>query len=791
MTSLEVREEGLDHNEVVLRLKKFGYNEISSKKPNLIIIFLKKFWGFTPLMLITTIILEIVIGKLFEAYFITALLIFNSFISFFQQKRANSALEQLKGKLQIQSKVKRQGKWTLIPAREIVPDDIIRLRTGDFVPADIIILEGSIKVDQSSLTGESFLIEKDKNQLVYSGSIVRSGEATGITKATATQTLFGRTIQLVEIARPKLHIQSIISNVVKWLIVIVIISIVIAIVYSIIQNLEILNLISLFVVLLIASIPIALPTMFTISMALGSLELSKKGVLITRLDAVEDAAMMNLICIDKTGTLTANLLKITELINNLNYEKEKILLYGALASKEANQDPIDLAFIEASKHRNLHHTDYIQKEFIPFEANNRRTESLIEHDGERFYVIKGAVNVVFDMCNLNNVVNLTDIQRKVDTLSASGYRLIAVAKGKDMQHLELIGVAALFDQIRPGISTLIKNIKNLGISLKMLTGDVLNIAKEVGKKVGIGNNIVCCSDLEDNLNKTQNIKILENINGFAEVYPEDKFRIVKNFQNLEYIVGMTGDGVNDAPALKQSEVGIAVKDATDVAKRASSVVLTKETLQGIIDLIKIGRKIYRRIDIWILNKIIRTFKRVLYIVLAFMIFRVYVVSTLNMIILLFLSDYVTLSLSTDQVSFSQKPENANLKKTIIIGVILGIFIVLEGLIILFIGQHFFNIFDDLYRVHTYTFTFLVYSGYFTILIVREKGHFWHSKPSKFLSIILVINSILVYFLISVGLLDLHPISIIEILIIITFCFIFTLIINDLIKYMLVNRFKAF
>ncbi|MFX1497619.1 MAG: HAD-IC family P-type ATPase, partial [Promethearchaeota archaeon] len=586
MFSLEDTENGLDTTQILKRLNRYGYNEIISKKPNLVLQFLRKFLGFTPLMLFITILLEIVIGKYYEAYLIIALLIFNSSMSFFQERKANLALELLKKKLQVKVKVKRQGEWLLIPAREIVPDDIVRLKSGDFVPADVLVLSGKIEVDQSSITGESYLIEKQYNHIIYAGSIVRRGEVIGKTKATANQTFFGRTVKLIELAKPKFHSQIMISKVVRWLILIVIFSIILAILLSFIRKLDLLTLTPLFVVLLVASIPIALPTMFTISMALGSSELSKKGVLITRLDAVEDVALMDIICIDKTGTLTLNKLRLSKLICNSRFKENDIILYGALASQEADADPIDFAFIEAIKEKNLPYNDYNQKKILPFDPINRRTEAIIERNGYVFIVLKGAVNTIFKMCDLSHILNFEDIQNKIKILYASGYRLIAVAYGRNKNNLELVGIAALYDQIRSDVSNLIQRVNKLGISLKMLTGDALSIAKEVGKNLGIGENIISHTELTDLLKNDYYRKNLEDIEGFAEIFPEDKYLIVKNLQKFDHVLGMTGDGVNDAPALKQSEVGIAVKNSTDVAKKASSVVLTEETLEGIINLIE-------------------------------------------------------------------------------------------------------------------------------------------------------------------------------------------------------------
>jgi H+-transporting ATPase len=780
-------EKGLDPSQVLERLNKYGYNEIPSKKSNQILLFLKKFWGFTPLMLIIAIVLELFIGKDFEAIIITILLFFNSIIAYIQEKKARSALALLKSQLQINSRVKRQGQWILIPAKNLVPDDIIRLRTGDFVPADIIILDGFVEVDQSAITGESLLSEKQINQIIYAGSIIKRGEITGRIKSTAKQTFFGRTINLVEIATPKYYIQIITSRLIKWLILIVILSIGIAIIFALIKKLNILNLLPLFVVLLIASIPIALPTMFTISMALGSLKLSKQGVLVTRLDAIEDAAMVDVICIDKTGTLTLNKLHLSKLISNSKYIDNDILLYGALASHEADQDPIDLAFLTAVKEKNLNYNEYHQKSFIPFDPINRRTEAIIERNSDTFYVTKGAINEIFKIINTSQVSNLNEIKEEVKVLSALNYRLIAVAYGKSRQELELIGIAAIYDQIRPGISNLIEEINELGLSLKMLTGDALPIANEIAKNIGLGKNIVSYSILKRLYEKENIIKLLEEANGFAEIFPEDKYLIVQKLQNSNHIVGMTGDGVNDAPALKQADVGIAVRNATDVAKKASSVVLTKDTLEGIIDLIKVGRIVYQRISIWILNKIVRTFKRVLFIILAFIIFGFSIVSSLDIIILIFLSDFITLSLSTDQVRGSQTPENGNVNNLIKIGTILGILIALEGFLILIIGNSLFTIFSDLNHIHTYTFVFLVYSGYFTILSVREKNHFWNSKPSTFLLSSLIFNSVLVFLISAYGLLGLSPIAIIEIFAILILCFGLCLIFNDFVKCGLLKK----
>jgi len=778
--------EGLSNSEVELRSKEFGYNEVPEIKASPLKAFLKKFWGITPWMLEFTIILNFILGKDIEASIILGLLIFNAIVGFVQEKNANSAISVLKQKLQIKARVKRNKEWILIPIREIVPGDLIRLRAGDIVPADVNIVNGFAEVDQSSITGESMEVEKLESNMLYSSSIIKEGEITGIVNKTGNKTRFGRTIELVQIAKPKHHIQMIISMVVKWLLIIVLISLIILIVLSLLENISFIEMIPLIAILLVATIPVALPTMFVISMALGSLELSKRGVLIVRLDSLDDVSTMNVLCLDKTGTLTLNKLSIIDVIPSVGYNENDVLLYGALASQKANQDPIDLAFLEKVEKNNISLNYYNQKEFTPFDPKNRRTSAIIEKDNEQFMVLKGALNVITNLCK-NGQTDLKKFEKEIEIFVTEGFRLLAVAYGTDTNELRLIGIVALYDKIRKDTPKLIKTLQNLGITIKILTGDSLPIAKEIAKEIQLENNIIQMSDLEKKFDTENNYELLEKSSGFAEIYPEDKYKIVKEFQNLGYIVGMTGDGINDAPALKQAEVGIAVSNATDVAKKASSVVLTTEGLEGIVNLVISGRMIFQRISTYIMNKIIKTFNVVLFIILSFIITGIYIVSALDVIVLLFLSDYITLAFSTDKVKYSEKPESWNINWMVKVCAILGILIVFEGLILLFIGNSLFRIFDDIDRLHTFVLVFLVFSGSFTVLSIRERKHFWHSKPSKTLGLALIINSIIVILISTLGIPGIKAISLIEIIIIIVYSFVFCLLLNDFVKNFLINK----
>jgi H+-transporting ATPase len=529
--------------------------------------------------------------------------------------------------------------------------------------------------------------------------------------------------------------------------------------------------------------------MFTVSMALGSLELAKKGVLVTRLDATEDAAAMDTLCVDKTGTITMNKLSMTDAIALGGYEKQDVILYGALASQEANQDPIDLAFISAAKDMQLQLSDYVQMRFVPFDPSTKRTESIVEKEGHSFLVLKGAVNVLINFCK-SDKEECASIEKDVEALSAKGYRVIAVGKGTTEGDAEIVGVAALSDKPRPDSSKLIAELRDLGVSVKMLTGDALPIAREMADLVGLGGKITTIWNLRDDVKEGRQLESVETSDGFAEIYPEDKYLIVKSLQSRGHIIGMTGDGVNDAPALRQAEVGIAVSSATDVAKHASSAVLTTAGLVGIVDLVTAGRMIHQRIDTWIINKIIRTFKRLAFIVLAFILVGQYVVSTLQMTLLLFLSDYVTLSLATDKVSYSKKPDSWDITGLVRVGLILGTLMVIESLLLLYIGLLRFNLGDNIEQLRTFVFDFLVFSGYFTVMTVRERKHFWESKPSRPLALAMTINSIIVSLISTVGVPGLASITLLELLTVLAYSFVTCLLLNDFVKMLVVKKIGA-
>ncbi len=781
---------GLSSKEVEDRRKDYGYNQALEKKKNPVLRLAKNFWGITPWMLEITIILTWLLGRRLEAYIVAGLLLFNVALSFFQEEKANLALEFLKQNLHVKARVKRDGKWMRVPMRELVPGDLMRLRAGDFVPADMKVLDGSAEADQSALTGESIPVTKGINDVLFSGSIVRRGEATGTVTATGAKTYFGRTIQLVQTARPKLHMEEVTSEVVKWLLVIVGVFLLAGLFVSALKGRNLLDVIPLMVVLLLSAVPVALPTMFTVTMALGSLELAKKGILVTRLNAGEDAATMNVLCVDKTGTITLNKLFIKDILAAGGRKKEDTILYGSLASQEANQDPIDLAFISAAGEMQVSLEGYHQRKFIPFDPSTRRTEAEIEKDGRKFFALKGAVRTIIPLCK-NRREEISSAEEYVQGLAAKGYRVLAVAKGPSEENLQLVGIAALYDELRPDSARLIGELKNLGISVKMLTGDAMQIAREVAMQVGLGKNATRMSDLNAHPNEAKKPKIAEESDVFAEVYPEDKYQIVKNLQMRGHVVGMTGDGVNDAPALRQAEVGIAVSNATDVAKEASSVVLTTEGLDGIVELIRTGRVVYQRIITWILNKVIKTFQIVAFVVLALLLTGDYIVSVFSMVLFLFLTDFVTLSISTDNVRYSSKPDSWNIKSLVKVALALGVVFVAESMLLLSFGRSHLGSYlglDSIERLRTFIFDFLVFSSLLNVIVVRERKHFWESRPSRFLIASIFIDIIIVLFFSTFGIYRLSSIALETAILALAYSFVICFLINDFVKVILIRKF---
>src|SRR5664280_632474 len=464
-------ETGLTHAEADVRRKEHGYNEVTEQKGHPVLKFLRKFWGVSAWMLELIMVLSAVLGKYSDLVVVGALLVINAVLSFMQESRAAGVVAALRKRLQVNARVRRDSNWQVIPARELVPGDIVRVRPGDIIPADVKLLTGALSVDQSALTGESKDADKKPGEVLSSGSVVRRGEGNGVVMLTGAKTYFGRTTELVQKARPKLHIEAVVAKVVRWLFVIVGALLCVVVVLSLIRGAPLIEMVPLMLVLLMSAVPVALPVMFTVSMAVGSKELAKRGVLVTRLSAAEDAATMDVLCVDKTGTITMNQLAVTGVIPLERATEADVLFAGALASQEANQDPIDLAFLTAAKTNQAF--DGVPAvtlvSFAPFDAKSRRTEAVVEQNGQRLRVMKGAVRTIAEACGLQTS-EVEALEVRVSVAAAKGYRTLAVARGPETGALTLVGLVSLYDPPRPDAKQLIATLHDLGVPVKMLTG---------------------------------------------------------------------------------------------------------------------------------------------------------------------------------------------------------------------------------------------------------------------------------------------------------------------------------
>jgi H+-transporting ATPase len=749
---------GLTQAEVNVRRKEHGYNEVAEKKQRPVLKFLGKFSGISAWMLELIMVLSAVLRKYSDLVVVGALLVANAVVSFMQERRAAGVVEALRKRLQVSSRVLREGVWNVIPGRELVPGDIVRVRPGDIIPADLKTLTGTLTVDQSALTGESKDVDKAPAAVLSSGSVVRRGEGNGVVILTGANTYFGRTTELAQEASPKLHIEAVVANVVRWLFVIVGTLLSVVVLLSLIRGLPLLEIVPLMLVLLMSAVPVALPVMFTVSMAVGSRELAKRGVLVTRLSASEDAATMDVLCVDKTGTITMNQLAVTGVVPLERATEADVLFAGALASQEANQDPIDLAFLAVAKQRHIFANlpEVTPVSFAPFDAKNRRTEAVIEQNGQRVRVMKGAMRTVAGVCGLQPSA-IETLEALVRDAAEKGYRTLAVARGPETGTPALLGLVSLYDPPRPDAKQLIAELQDLGVPVKMLTGDALPVAREIGLEVGL-HNLRRVADLKAAGDSASNkaVDLLAGADGFAEVYPEDKYIVVKHLQAAGHVTGMTGDGVNDAPALRQAEVGIAVSTATDVAKTAASVVLTAPGLTNIVALVEQGRTIYQRILTWIINKISRTILKAGFVAIAFIVTGKFVISALAMLLLVFMTDFAKISLATDNVRPSRKPETWNIGGFITVSVVLGIAMVAETLLLLRVGWSHFDLATDNRALSTFSFLMLLYFAAFSVASARERSWFWATMPSKTLLLALSADVLAGTVLTFVSLLGFRP-----------------------------------
>ena len=763
---------GLSKEEVRHLLDEYGYNEIVEEKENYIIDFLKRFTGLTSYVIESSIVISIIIGRYIDAGVMFILLLLNAILGFTQEFRASKAIDALKKRINIKVKVLRDGNWIEVPSREIVPNDTIKLSMGDIIPCDAQILDGSILVDQSTLTGESIPVEKGKDDKVFSGSLVTRGNAVCTVTATGSRTYFGKTAELIERAHPKLIIEEITMSVTKGLLVVDSIFIVSVLLKFILSGLPIIETLPVILTLLIASIPVALPAMTVLALSLGSLELSNKGVLVRKLDGIENSAMMDILCLDKTGTITENLIKVSDIIPVVPlYTDSDILELALLASDPVTRDPIDSGIINCAKEKGIAGR-FHQIRFFPFDPERKMSRAEVDMNGEKVTVMKGAPQVLLELSSNDK----ERIKEQIESFAAEGKRSLGIAI-ENQGRTDFIGIITFFDYPREDSREFISKIKNMGISVKMITGDNVLIAKTVADYVGIGKNVVSIKDWH----KEKSSVSPEEVDAFAEVVPEDKFNIVNLYQAHHHTVGMTGDGANDAPALKKADLGIAVSNSLDIARQSAKVILTKEGLSNIVDLIRIGREIYRRIILWVINKIVKTFQIVFFVSIATLITGKPIITPVQMILMLFLYDFVTMSIATDNVRPSNKPERWDLKKLIELSLVFGSLKIFELFLAMYLAIRFLNIPFD--QIQTVMFYMLLVSGLLNVLNFREERFFFSSRPSNALLIAICADIALATVIVFLGIF-VSKISIVHILITLGYTFIVTLLFTDLIKIFL-------
>ena len=749
---------GLSSSQVMARLQKFGPNILPEKETAPILVCLQKFWAPVPWMLEIVILVELILGKYGEAGVIGLLLLFNVILSFFQEGRAKNALRLLRSKLDVKARVLRDNEWKLLSAKGLVPEDIVCLRMGDIVPADAKLVQGHVLVDQSAITGESLPVEPEVEQNLYAGSIIKHGEAYAKITSTGTNTFYGKTAEIMRATLTPSHMEETIFSIIKYLVFFGALLVFVVAAYAVTHGISLVELIPFSLLLFTAAVPVALPATYTLSTALGSLELAKAGVLVTRLAAIEEAAAMNILCVDKTGTITQNILSVKTLLPYEPYSSDDLLCLASLCCEEATQDPIDLAILHAAKGNHSTFASAKLQQFTPFDPARKCSEALISYDGQNLHVVKGALRVLLKMVGKD-----TNALHDLDELSADGSRILGVAFGRKGD-LNLVGLIALQDPPRDTSKGAIQEIHALGVKVIMVTGDEPHTAQSIGDQVEIGSRVIS----RDRLTRE---KILGN-DIVAGVFPEDKFHIIELLQQGNDICGMTGDGVNDAPALKRAEVGIAMSNATDVAKSAASLVLTNPGLVDVTEAIKTSRRIYQRMLTYTLNKIIKTFEISLLLGLGVIVSNNLIISQMLIILLFFTNDFVTMSLSTDRVSFSQKPDSWDIRKLVCIGSGFACLILGLSFFILFIGEKFLHL--SLPEIRTLVFLTLVFTGQATVYLIRERNHFWHSRPSSWLLFSSLCDVIIVSIMAAKGILmtPLAPSLIILLLISIVIYFFF-------------------
>ncbi len=714
--------EGLTQAEAERLLAQVGFNELAEEKTNPVLKFLSYLWGPIPWMIEVAALLSGLARHWEDLGIILTLLIVNAIVGFWEEFQAGNAIAALKEKLALNARVRRDGEWKSIPARLLVPGDLIRVRLGDIVPADAQLLDGEpLEVDQSALTGESLPVTRKPGETVYSGSIIKRGEANTRVGATGAKTFFGKTAELVKEAHTTSHFQKAVLQIGNYLIVLALVLVILILGVAIHRGDPLLTTIEFALVLTIAAVPVAMPTVLTVTMAVGARLLATKQAIVSRLAAIEELAGIDVLCSDKTGTLTQNKLTLGEPFCVGGNKPELVVLDAALASRSEDQDAIDLAVLNATKKDQL--ASYKVTHFLPFDPVHKRTEASVDGPVGPFKVTKGAPQVILALA-----ANATSVQvqvgKAIDEFAGRGFRSLGVARTDAAGEWQFQGILPLYDPPRVDSKSTIETAEKMGIKVKMVTGDQLAIGREISSQLGLGTNIVN-ADLFDKANLPKHGQLdsaIEWADGFAQVFPEHKFDIVSLLQKHGHIVGMTGDGVNDAPALKKADAGIAVSGATDAARAAADIALLTPGLSVIIDAIKESRKIFQRMNSYAVYRIAETIRVLLFMTLSILAFNFYPVTAVMIVLLALLNDGAILSIAYDRVVYADKPEKWNMPYVLGLAFVLGVVGLIASFGLFYLGDRVFHL--DRAVLQTLIYLKLSVAGHLTIFLTRGKRHFW-------------------------------------------------------------------
>lgn len=753
---------GLSEAEVQARLAQYGYNEVREQPPGQLRAILKRLWGPIPWMLEIALVLEVALGKTIEPAIIAGWLAFSAILGGIQERRAQSALDLLRTRLKVNASVCRDGTWRLIPARELVPGDGIALTAGDLVPADCMIDEGTVDVDQAALTGESTPESCNEGDTLYSGSTITRGKATGTVTATGTRSYFGRTAELVRTASSASHLEQLLFAVVRYLVTIDAMLAVILAVVALWRGEDLLPLVPFFLVLIIATVPVTMPAAFTVANAVEARRLANQGVLVTGLSAVQEAATMDVLCIDKTGTLTRNQQSVAGITALPGENEDEVLAWAAAACDETTQGQLEMAILNALRRRGGG-MPHIREQFIPFDPATKRSEARVrsDNDGSSVHIILGSPVVVASLAE--SPPEFTSIQQ---AMAASGARILAVAAGTD-GHLRIRGLLALADALREDAAALVRDIRALGIRIIMVTGDTVDTARVISRQAGLGDRFGdAVRDLQTPL----------RFDGFANVCPEEKFRLVLSLQQTGCIVGMTGDGVNDAPALKQAEVGIAVQTASDVAKAAAQVVLTHPGLNGVAAVVEGGRRVFRRMLTWTITKIARTVELAALLPIGYIATGFFVTPLVLIAVIVVLNDVVTITLATDRSWVSSSPERWNVGEIARLGGVLATgWLVLAFMILWFVLT---RLQLPVPQIQALMFAYLMYTAQMTIYLSRAPGRCWSLRTGRFVVLATVGNIVIATVLAAGGFL-MTPVSLTLLVIMFALVLLVTLLLDQI------------